>query len=179
MSQLNRNLNYLTVVDGNTPWEKLRVIRNFLEDRRMALALGELGLEKAEATIDKDSWEWKEHQIRLPQALGNLEDARREIKFLEDVEARLIPMAEADRIEGKTDEEMYELNFPRESAESLALEAQAEIAAVGHISVGTMKQIICNKYAVNRAIELELLAPAALQIAAKFPPLLPAEIAEE
>lgn len=175
MSQLNRNLNYLTVVDGVTPWEKLRVIRNFLRDRRIAFEIAKLNVEKSEATLDKNSWQWKEHLIMLPQILGNIEDAKREIKFLEEIEQRLIPIAEAERIPGKTDEEMYEINYVKECAEKLAFEATAERASVGYITTGTMKQIICNPVALQRVIELKLLVPEALQMADTFKQPLPFE----
>lgn len=42
MSQVNHNYSYVFEIDGHTPWERLRVVRNFITDRRKALALAEL-----------------------------------------------------------------------------------------------------------------------------------------
>ncbi len=172
MSQVNRNLSYLTVVDGETPWERLRVIRNFLEDREQADKLAALGLEKAEA-LDKDSFEYREHLIMLPQMLGNIDDCKREIIFLKELEAKLIPMAEAVRVEGFTDEAMYEYNYTAEFNAMMALEVRSELMATGFISKPTMRSLLQNPNAMTHVITLGLIPKeAATSLGALPKPLL-------
>lgn len=50
MSQVNHNYSYVYEIDGNTPWERLRIVRNFITDRTKALALAEQTL----ATTEQD-----------------------------------------------------------------------------------------------------------------------------
>lgn len=48
MSQVNHNYSYVYEIDGNTPWERLRIVRNFITDRTKALALAEQTLATTE-----------------------------------------------------------------------------------------------------------------------------------
>ena len=184
MGQVNRNINYLTAVDGITPWERLRITRNFLGDRRMALKTAELSLEKAEATIDKNSFEWREYEIMRPLTLSNIEDCKREIAFLESLEAELQVLAEQERIPGKTDEEMYEINFAKETIQVMVLEAKAQYAAVGHLSPELMQRLLRNQAALGAVVETGILNESVLTLADKSLekieterlPLLPSEV---
>lgn len=148
MSQQNHNVNYLVTVDGITVWERLRVIRNFLEDREIALEITELSMTKE---LDE------EQQIMKRQVLRNIEDCKREIKFLKDLEAKLAVEAEKTRVEGKSDEEMYEINFYEELIQQQLLTVQSEVLTIGRVSTETMKSLIKNPSAMKRVIESGLI----------------------
>lgn len=142
MSQVNHNYSYVTEVDGLTVWERLRVIRNFLTDRRQALALAEMNLEKKEEEVaNGDKWAKREWEIFKPQQLDLIEDCKAEIKFLEEFEAKLAVEAEPSRIPNKTDREMYELNFPLEARARLKAKAVSEIMTIGAPSPDTMRSL--------------------------------------
>lgn len=167
MSQVNHNAAYLYDVDGMTVWEKLRVIRNFLTDRNQALALAKLELEKKDAEmakLDKDSFEYREMMIYRPQSLDLIEDCENEIKFLTDFEERLKEEAEKFRIPGKSDKEMYELNFFEEHKRRVVMEAQSEMLAMGHITPQTMRSLMRNREAMVDVVKLGLLTPNVLNV---------------
>lgn len=162
MSQLNHNAAYLTEIDGLTVWERLRVIRNFILDREQASELSALKLEQLELSLvnfnedDKtalDYYDMKEKLIFLPQSKALLEDAKRELTFLRAFEEKLKLEAEKTRIEGKTDEEMYEINYFEELAQIRVLEVQSEMISLGHISPSTMKTLLRNPEALARVVE--------------------------
>lgn len=168
MSQLNRNVNYLHTVDGNTVWERLRVIRNFIADRKLAVNVSELNLEKTKAKIahygaNKDTYsidatyELQELLLFEPQQKGNLADAERELVFLGELEKTLTREAEATRVTGKTDEEMYEINYYEELIQIHLLEVTSQLLAVGALSPEMMRTLIRNKPSLDRAIKIGLI----------------------
>lgn len=161
MSRLNRNANYIYVVDGETVWERLRVIRTFLEERKTALAINELNQEKLDR-LDKTSFEYREYLILKPQQDKLLEECLEEIKFLEDFEAKLAVEAEKQRIPGKTDDEMYELNFFEEMRVRLVKDAQSEMISMGQILPQTMKALLRHKPALESCVQLGMLAKEVL-----------------
>lgn len=158
MSRLNRNASYIHVVDGETVWERLRVIRCFLVERRQALAVTELSIERQEA-MDKSSFEYREALIMRPQLLDLTQECREEIKFLENFEARLAEEAEKTRIPGKSDDEMYEANFFEEMRVRLVKDAQSEMFAHGSITAQTMKSLLRHQPALHSCIALGYLRP--------------------
>lgn len=165
MSQVNRNYDYLIKIDGLTVWERLRVIRNFLTDRKQALAVAELHKRKWESTKDSmDTWAQQEEEILNSNREELIQDCKDEIRFLEVFEARLSEEAEKERIPGKTDREMYEINFARESQERAVLKVKSEMYSIGHISPTTMESIMKDKVVVNRLVEEEILKPEILQV---------------
>lgn len=165
MSRMNRNANYVHVVDGETIWERLRVIRNFLIDRRQALQLAKLDLERQDS-LDQTSFAYKEAVIMRPQQLELIQECESEIEFLEKFEARLAQEAEKSRIPGKTDDEMYELNFFEEMRLRLVKEAQAEMFAHGSITAQTMKQLLRHKPALESCVALGFLTENILDASA-------------
>jgi len=157
MSQVNRNFAYLTDVDGFTVWEKLRVIRNFLTERRKALAIAELNQEKFEhKKSGMDIWELRETEI-MNSDLGELvQDCRDEIDFLEKLESILIERAEQERIPGKSDREMYELNYPNEQRARTVHQAKSEMVAHGNISLDTASRMMKDPVLMNELVSLQL-----------------------
>ena len=160
MAQQNHNAAYLTVVDGITVWERLRVIRNFLTDRRTALKLAEMNQRKNSEKLsdpEVDKWEKEEIEIYQEQSEQLIKEAKAEIGFLEKLEAELAKEAEKTRIGGKSDDEMYEINYFEELVQIQLLEVQSEMMAVGHVSPNTMKTLIKNPRTMERVVELGIL----------------------
>lgn len=172
MSQLNRNVNYLFNVDGITPWERLRVIRNFLDERVRALKLAELNSLKTKSFVEKldqDSFEYQEYLIGKDFNESLVQDCRDEVEFLREFEQRIASEAEKTRIPGKSDREMYELNYYEEAVQMLMLDSQSEFMATGAISPNTMKRLIQNPIAMDRVVQLGILANTALETSIRQP----------
>jgi hypothetical protein len=152
MGQMNRNAAYIYDVDGHTPWERLRVIRSFLRDRRKALALAELSLEEARSKSFESptSFSARRAQIEEASILPDIEDCRREIVFLEGLEQELAQLAERTRVVGATDEEMYELNFFTEVVERDVFRVKVDLAAVSHVRPETMQAVLRNPSTIER-----------------------------
>lgn len=189
MSQVNHNYSYIFEVDGYTVWERLRIIRNFMTDRRQALELAELTqansgkrvdrtnrkleylqsqLESAieegdvgkelelEELIDTTQYELQEGLIQASNHADLTQDCRDELNFLIEFESRLATEAEKTRVPGKTDREMYEINFPNEARVRLENRATAEIVAGGRLSADTIHYLRKDPEVLQRLIELEI-----------------------
>lgn len=166
MARVNHNAQYIYDVDGETVWEKLRVIRGMLQDRKISLALARLKQQRSEATLDPDSWEYKEYLILRDQTQDLIQDCENEIEFLTEFEKALATEAEKTRIAGKTDDEMYEINFFDELKMRLVRSAEAQILANGRMQEDTIKRILKNRPALQICIDKGLLDANALQISA-------------
>jgi len=81
----------------------------------------------------------------------------REIAFLKELEAKLAVDAEKTRIVGKSDDEMYEINFYEELIQQQLLTVQSEVLTIGRVSAETMKSLIKNPAAMKRVIERGLI----------------------
>lgn len=170
MSQLNHNSAYVYSVDGNTVWERLRVIRGFLTDRKKALALAEISLEEIEEQIlsATDKYDRKKLELELPDLKDNIQYAKEEVDFLVAMEADLAAKAEVTRIEGKTDREMYEINHFFEHEVRLANKAKSEILSENRIRPDTILELVRCPKALAQVEETGLLQNANLFMAA-FP----------
>ena len=76
---------------------------------------------------------------------------------MEKFESYLSSEAEKTRIAGKTDDEMFEINFFEELKTRLVRKAQAQIISTGRIQEDTLLRIMKNKTALNTCIEQGLL----------------------
>lgn len=161
MSRVNHNANYIFDVDGETIWEKLRNIRSMLDDRRRAYQLALLKQEQTEAEIiskkEENIYKYKEYLINKDFQLSLIEDCKNEVEFLEKFETYLTQEAEKTRIPGKTDDEMYELNFFEELKTRLVRRAQAQIISTGRIQEDTLLRLMKNKDALDACIQQGLL----------------------
>ena len=165
MAQVNHNYDYVTVVDGHTVWERLRVIRNFLTDRRKALKLARLAQEKFEATKDSmDEWERREAEIMNEDQENLIQDCVDEIEFLEQFESMLATEAEKERIPGKSDREMYELNYAKEAQVRLVEYVKSEMLSVGHISPETMRSVMRDTNVITQLVDMQLLGEQAPEL---------------
>jgi len=156
MARVNHNANYIYDVDGETVWEKLRVIRGMLDERKRALALALLAKEEQESK-DKDSIEYKKYIINNDHQNQLIKECEQEIDFLTKFEEYLTKEAEKTRIPGKTDDEMYEINFFDELKTRLVRRAQAQIISTGRIEVETLQRILKNPNTLQLCIQTGLL----------------------
>ena len=49
MARLNTKFNYLTQIEGNTVWERIKTLQGFIEGRKRAMALKEVNKLESEA----------------------------------------------------------------------------------------------------------------------------------
>jgi hypothetical protein len=149
-SKLNSEFNYKTQVIGETVWEKIKTLLGFLEGRHRARALELVGLKKFQAKKSKLEHLRKttnlEHEtLELEAEILELESVQesqkqayilnhQEIAILEKLLAELYEIAEPTRLEGYTDEMMFEHNAANEFTVWVAKEIHAEILAQGHPS---------------------------------------------
>jgi len=162
MSRVNHNANYIYDVDGETVWEKLRTIRGMLDDRKRAYQHSLLGVEAAKS-LDKNSMKYKKYLIDKDFHDGLIKDCENEIKFLTEFEAYLAKEAEKTRIPGKTDDEMYEINFYDELKVRLIRRAQTQIISTGRIEVETLGRILKMPEALQLCIKTGLLSKDILE----------------
>ena len=149
-SKLNSEFNYRTQVIGETPWEKIKTLLGFLEGRHRARALEEVGAKKFQAKKAKlkhlRNHSNLEHEILELEAevleIESVQESQRqayilnhqEIVILEKLLAELYEIAEPTRLEGYSDEQMFEHNAANEFTVWVAKEIHAEILAQGHPS---------------------------------------------
>jgi len=120
--KFNTEFNYRYQVIGNTPWERIKTLKGFLEGRIRALAGEEIDKLRRKATLSKlnhlknggegleheileleaDILEAKSHDVTLKEAFELTKD---EIKILKKLIKELYVVAEPIRIEGYTEDE--------------------------------------------------------------------------
>jgi hypothetical protein len=154
-AKLNTEFNYRTQVIGETVWERIKTLLGFLEGRKRAAALELVSQKKFLAKKSKVEWLRKnngpEHEILELEGeiieLESVQDSqkqayelnRQEIAILEKLLAELYTEAEPTRIEGYTDEQMFEVNAENEFTVWAAREIHSEILAHGHPSPARLK----------------------------------------
>ena len=159
-SNLNSEFNYKYQVIGSTPWEKLKTLQGFLVGRKRAAVLEKCADLKYKAKLA----EYK-HLLTvpaLPHILLNLEAEileleshlddqkhafelnRNEIKVLEKLIAELYEICETTRIEGYTDDQMFEANANLEFTVTVGRELQSEIIAYGRPSSAKLLNAMSN-----------------------------------
>ena len=159
-SNLNSEFNYKYQVIGSTPWEKLKTLKGFLVGRKRAAALERCAELKYKAKLE----EYKHLKTlpALPHVLLNLEAEiieleshlddqkhafelnRTEIKILENLIAELYEICETTRIEGYTDDQMFEANANLEFTVTVGRELQSEIIAYGRPSSAKLLNAMSN-----------------------------------
>jgi hypothetical protein len=161
-SKFNSEFNYRYLVNGETPWEKIKILKGFLEGRKRAACLEEVAAKKRLAK--ELELENCKNNNALPHVILNLEaellesksfDAgqeeawelnREEIAFLENYLAEIYEVAEPTRIPGYSDEQMFEANSAYEFTVMLGKEIQAEIIANGRPSPAKLRNAMSNPY---------------------------------
>ena len=173
-SKFNTEFNYRYQVIGNTPWEKIKTLKGFLEGRIRAQALEEVGKLKHQAKLSKLNYlknggQGLEHEILELKAdiieaeshQGSLEEAfeltKDEIKILKKLLKELYDIAEPTRIEGFTDEEMFEANAANEFTVNMGREIQSEMIANGRPSAARIRNAMSNPYTWNALKQVGLI----------------------
>ena len=164
-SKFNTEFNYRYQVIGNTPWEKIKTLQGFLEGRVRTVALEEISHLKYQAKVSELKHLIKEngleHKIlELKAEIMEIESFQAteeeafklnqdEIKILNKLLKELFVIAEPTRIEGYTDEEMYEANAANEFTVNIGREIQAEMIANGRPSPAKLRNAMSNPYTWN------------------------------
>jgi hypothetical protein len=192
-SKFNSEFNYRYQVIGETIWEKIKTLKGFLEGRIAAGAMEEVSKLRCEAKLVE--YEHLKLSNALPHILLNFKadlleiqaheaiqkDAmdlnREEIKMLKDLLAECLAIAEPTRIEGYSDEEMFEANAMNEFTVLLAREIQSEIIANGRPSPAKIKNaMLCPQ--IFRRLQVAGLIPTEIRLIAPDDPILQLNVAD-
>jgi hypothetical protein len=172
--KLNTEFNYRYQVIGDTPWERIKTLKGFLEGRIRALALEEVDKLKHQAKLAKlkhlqNSGNGLEHEILELKAeiieadsqQGSLEEAfeltKDEIKILKKLIKELYVIAEPTRIKGYTDEQMFEANAANEFTVNMGREIQSEMIANGRPSAARIRNAMSNPHTWNALKQIGLI----------------------
>jgi len=159
-SKYNSEFNYRFLVEGETIWAKIKTLQGFLEGRIRAKGLEEIGKLKLDAKREEyehakkrfkesrfASWTVKKLKVEVMEAenwLASENDGFRkndeEIEILEKLLAEAFEIAEPTRINGHSDEEMWEVNQSNEYTMKVAKDMQSEMIANGRPSAMTVRQ---------------------------------------
>jgi len=173
-SKLNTEFNYRYQVIGDTPWERIKTLKGFLEGRIRAQALEEVDKLKFQAKLSKLNYlknggqgleheilelkaeiiEAESHQVTLKEAFELTKD---EIKILKKLIKELYDMAEPTRIEGYTDEQMFEANAANEFTVNMGREIQSEMIANGRPSAARIRNAMSNPHTWNALKQIGLI----------------------
>jgi hypothetical protein len=176
--KLNTEFNYRYQVEGNTPWEKIKQLKGFLEGRKRAAALQKVSELKYQALLmeiehlkasgalpyvilqrEADLLETNSFKETEEEAF---ELNRQEIKIIEKVMAELYEIAEPTRIPGYTDEQMFEVNAANEFTAMIGKEIYAEMVANGRPSAAKVRNAMSNPYTLT-ALKKAGLLPSEMQ----------------
>ena len=172
--KLNTEFNYRYQVIGDTPWERIKTLKGFLEGRIRALALEEVDKLKHQAQLSKLNYlknggEGLEHEILELKAeileadshQGSLDEAfeltQDEIKILKKLIKELYVIAEPTRIKGYTDEQMFEANAANEFTVNMGREIQSEMIANGRPSAARIRNAMSNPHTWNALKQVGLI----------------------
>ena len=163
-AKFNSEFNYRYQVIGHTPWQKIKTLQGFLEGRVRAAKLEEVSKIKFQAKIAKLKHlqetglehEILEHEAEILETKSFYETEkdgfklnRDEIKILNKLLDELYVIANPTRIEGYTDEEMFEANAANEFTVNIGKEIQAEMIANGRPSPAKLRNAMSNPYTWN------------------------------
>ena len=179
-SKFNTEFNYKYQVMGCTPWERIKILKGFLEGRVRAVALEEVAHLQhdslvAEMAYLKTTGAPEHEQMRLQAKIVEsashmvvVDEAyelnRQEIEILNNLLAECYEMAEPTRIEGYTDEEMFEVNAAHEFAVVTMREMQSEIIANGRPTPATVLHAMNNPHVLAATLKAGLLPADAIPL---------------
>lgn len=191
-SRLNSEFNYRYQVIGDTPWEKIKQLQNFLEGRKRAAALETVAELKRQAKHSelqtlKDNNALPHLILNLQAEITELESVqedqrnnfelnRKEIKTLEKLLAELFEIAEPTRLRHDdgtpyTDDEMFEANAANEFTVMIAKELQAEIIANGRPSPAKLKNAMSNPHTFHALQQIGFIPKEAVLLEGNADPL--------
>ena len=172
--KFNTEFNYRYQVIGDTPWERIKTLKGFLEGRIRALKLEEVDKLKYQAQLSKLNYlknggQGLEHEILELKAdiieaeshHGTLKEAfeltKDEIKILKKLLKELYVIAEPTRIKGYTDEQMFEANAANEFTVNIGREIQSEMIANGRPSPAKLRNAMSNPHTWNALKQIGLI----------------------
>lgn len=154
-TKLNSEFNYRYLVIGETPWEKIKTLKGFLEGRIRASALEEVAELKFQSKLEELEYLKKnggllhvilnlqaeiiELESHMPAQVEAFLLNKEEIEIIKRVLKDTYEIAEPTRIGGYTDEQMFEANAMNEYTTLLCREIQAELIANGRPSPAKLK----------------------------------------
>ena len=154
-TKLNSEFNYRYLVIGETPWEKIKTLKGFLEGRIRASALEEVAELKFQSKLEELEYLKKsggllhvilnlqaeiiELESHMPAQVEAFLLNKEEIEIIKRVLKDTYEIAEPTRIDGYTDEQMFEANAMNEYTTLLCREIQAELIANGRPSPAKLK----------------------------------------
>ena len=154
-TKLNSEFNYRYLVIGETPWEKIKTLKGFLEGRIRAAALEKVAELKFQAKLEELEYLKKsggllhvilnlqaeiiELESHMPAQVEAFLLNKEEIEIIKRVLKDTYEIAEPTRIDGYTDEQMFEANAMNEYTTLLCREIQAELIANGRPSPAKLK----------------------------------------
>ena len=172
-SKFNTEFNYRYQVIGDTPWEKIKILQGFLEGRVRAALLEEVGRLRYDALVaelkhseKKGALEHvilglkadiKEYESMDAAAQASYRLNEDEIIVLKKLLKELYVLAEPTRIEGYTDEQMFEANAANEFTVNIGREIQAEMIANGRPSPAKIRNAMSNPYTWNALKKIGLI----------------------
>jgi len=172
--KFNTEFNYRYQVIGDTPWERIKTLKGFLEGRIRAGVLEEAGKLKYQAKLSKlnhllNGGKGLEHEIlELKAEIIETESFHKslkegyelnqvEIKILKKLLKELYVIAEPTRIKGYTDEEMFEANAANEFTVNMGREIQSEMIANGRPSAARIRNAMSNPHTWNALKQIGLI----------------------
>ncbi len=191
-SKLNTEFNYRYQVIGETPWERIKTLKGFLEGRIRAAALEEVGelnyqaklaelkyleenngLQHKILKLKSEIIELESHDATVKEAFKLTQD---EIKILKKLLDELYVIAEPTRIKGYTDEQMFEANAANEFTVAIGKEIQAEIIANGRPSPAKIRNAMSNPYTWNALKEIGMIPKESKLLTGNINPTLKIEL---
>jgi hypothetical protein len=191
-SKLNSEFNYRYQVIGETPWEKIYQLQNFLEGRIRAAALEEVSEMKYKAKLmelqslkDNNALphviltlqaEIIELESFLPSQKESFDLNRDEIRVLNKLLAELFVIVEPTRMRHEdgtpyTNAEMFEANAANEFTVMIGKEIQAEIIANGRPSPAKLRNAMSNPHTFHALQKIGLVPPEAILLEGNADPL--------
>lgn len=159
-SKLNTEFNYRYQVMGETVWEKIKILKGFLEGRERAADMQEVSNLKRRAAesklqylkdtgapeyeileLEADLLESKSFD-KTQQELYDLNN--QELEILHRYLAECYEIAEPTRVPGYTDEQMFEYNAANEFTAMIGREIYAEILSTGRPSPAKLRNAMSN-----------------------------------
>ena len=179
-SKFNSEFNYKYQVMGCTPWERIKILKGFLEGRIRAVALEEVSHLQHDALLAEMAFlkttgapehEQMRLQAKVVESVSHMviideayELNRQEIEILNRLLAECYELAEPTRIEGYSDEEMYEVNAAHEFAVLTMREMQSEIVANGRPTPATVLHAMNNPHVLTAILQSGLLPADAIPL---------------
>ena len=172
-AKFNTEFNYRFQVIGETPWEKIKTLKGFLEGRERAADLEEISNIRYEAMKAKleylEANNGLKHEIlELKADILETESSRKihdemfdinkqEIEILQKLLKELYEIVEPTRIPGYTDEQMFEVNAANEFTAMIGKDIYTEILSTGHASPAKIRNAMSNPMTWNALVKIGLL----------------------